>query len=107
MQVAAAESFAGLVEVYRSDPDITAGTGFGSAPGLRVHGRIFAMMPSRDLVVKLPPQRCADLVAAGTGRPFEAGRGRPMREWVAIGVDAIHTWPALVAEALAFVRARP
>ena len=55
-------------------------------------------------MVKLPAERCAALVASGEGRPFESGR-RKMREWVSVGPDREEDWPALVDEALAFVRA--
>jgi YjbR len=96
-------AFAALAERFGGEPDVTHGTGFGSAPGLRAGGKIFAMLPHGELVVKLPPERCAALLAEGSARPFVVGK-RTMREWVVIdGVDAA-AWEALAAEALAFVR---
>jgi hypothetical protein len=85
-----------------SEPGIDEGTGFGTNPGLRVGGKIFAMEVRGKLVVKLPAERCEELVAAGGAEPFVVGR-RQMREWVAVEPGA-HDWPALAREALAFVR---
>jgi hypothetical protein len=99
----APEAFAALTARFIDDPDIDQGTGFGSAPGLRVKGKIFAMLPEDELVVKLPADRCAEIVEAGEGRLFVVGK-RTMREWVAVpGVD-LERWATLAREALAFVR---
>jgi hypothetical protein len=57
-----------------------------------------------ELVVKLPAERCADLVAAGSALPFESGRGRPLRQWVSIPTGDPAEWLALAEEALAFAR---
>jgi TfoX/Sxy family transcriptional regulator of competence genes len=85
------------------EPDVDEGTGFGSNPGLRVGGKIFAMEVDGRLVVKLPAERVAALTEAGGAEPFVIGK-RTMREWVAVEPGA-HDWPALAREALAFVRA--
>ena len=71
---------------------------------MRVGGKIFAMLPYDELVVKLPAERCAAMVEAGEGRPFVSGK-RTMREWVVVeGVD-LDRWADLAADALAHVRA--
>lgn len=95
--------FEAIVEPFSGDPRVTRGTGFGSSPGARVDGRIFAMLVHGELVVKLPRQRVAELVEAGTARWFDAGKGRPMREWASISVAQAGNWPELVVEAYEFV----
>jgi hypothetical protein len=92
-----------VVERFMGDPRVTGGTGFGASLGRRVDGRIFAMLVRDELVVKLPRQRVDALIAAGTARWFDAGKGRPMREWASIGGADAAAWPELVVEAYVFV----
>ena len=99
-------AFAELVERYRGRPGVTTGTGFGASPGLRIAGRIFAMLIQGSLVVKLPAARVDELLTSGVGQPFDAGRGRPMREWVTIPESSLGEWRPLTAEAFAFVSDR-
>ena len=83
------------------------GAGFGRS-ALRYRGKIFAMFVRGALVVKLPADRVAILVAAGHGAHFDANKGTPMREWFATSPDAdpdsATNWSDLAAEALAFAR---
>jgi len=95
--------FEAAVEPFSGDPRVTGGTGFGSSPGRRVDGRIFAMLVRGELVVKVPRQRVDDLIASGSARWFDAGKGRPMREWASITTAGADAWPELVAEAYEFV----
>jgi hypothetical protein len=75
-----------------------------SANGLTTNGKIFAMLTRGDrITVKLPADRCAELVAAGRGVPFEAG-GRQMREWVSLTDPSEKDALALAEEALDFLR---
>ena len=64
------------------------------------------MLSGDRLVVKLPADRVEALIAGGTGMPFDAGKGRPMKEWVAVAADDGTTWATLAHEALHFVRSR-
>jgi TfoX N-terminal domain len=87
-----------------SEPDVTEGTGFGSAPGLRINGKIFAMLVKDELVVKLPKDRVDELVAAGAGTNFDPGHGRLMKEWASVPAESSEDWERLANEALVFVR---
>lgn len=94
-------SFDAIANEFLSEPGVDEGTGFGSNPGLRVGGKIFAMEVDGRLVVKLPAERVTALTEAGA-EPFVVGK-RVMREWVSVAPGA-HDWNALAREALAFVR---
>ena len=96
------EFFAAVAEALLREPDTSAGTGFGSNPGVRVGGRIAAMLVGGRLVVKLPAERCQELVAGGA-EPLSMGR-RTMREWVTLGIEREPEWLPLAREALVFVR---
>jgi hypothetical protein len=82
---------------------VTAGTGFGANAGLRISGKIFAMLVGGELVVKLPKGRVDELVEAGAARHFDAGKGRPMREWASVPASASRRWKGLVEQARVFV----
>jgi hypothetical protein len=99
--------FAQLAPRFLTDPAVTEGTGFGSSPGLRVGGRIFAMLTRGELVVKLPRERVDQLVMSGVGGRFDPGHGRAMREWATISPRYGRDWAQLAAEALEFVRSAP
>ena len=110
----AERSFAQVVEVLGAEPGVTyGGKGFGSR-GLKLDGKLFAMLDTRgELVVKLPRDRVSQLIAAGKGAAFETGGGRVMKEWVALSGAAsgrasasgdATAWTSLVREALRFVR---
>jgi hypothetical protein len=101
------ERFEHLTRRFISEPTITQGTGFGSSPGLRVRGRIFAMLSGDALVVKLPQERVDQLVASRDGTHFDPGHGRVMKEWISVPLDKADEWEALAAEAFAFVERRP
>jgi hypothetical protein len=101
--------YARLVDSWRGRPGVSApdpgpGKGFGAA-ALKVDGRIFAMVTGDRLVVKLPAVRVGALLADGSGAPFDGGKGRPMKEWVAV-VGNDDSWERLAEEAYAFVRRR-
>lgn len=98
------EAFAALAARFEDAHGVERGTGFGTMPGLRVRGKIFAMVFEGRLVLKLPADRVAELSAGEGAAPFEMG-SRRLREWVAVTPGAGHDWLALSREALAFVGA--
>ena len=98
--------FARLVERFSADRSVTPPTTkagkFGSA-ALKVDGKIFAFLSQGELVVKLPRERVDALVESRNGKPFDAHRGKVMKEWVAIPPDRSRSWAKLADEARAFV----
>jgi hypothetical protein len=83
---------------------ITEGKGFGSSGQLKVQGRIFAMLVRGELVLKLPRARVDEMVESGEGTRFDAGKGRPMREWFVLSPTSTRRWLPLAEEALDFVQ---
>ncbi len=81
------------------------GSGFGRS-ALRFRRKIFVMLVRGRLVAKLPATRVSELVAAGHGDHFDAGKGTPMREWLALAPGSALAWPDLAREALAYAQAR-
>jgi hypothetical protein len=95
--------FAPVVAAFARDRAVTyGGKGFGST-GLKVRGKLFAMIASKgQFVVKLPRARVEELVRLHKGKPFDPGHGRLMKEWLAL--DGSHTmWVALAREGRSFV----
>src|SRR5215212_2962433 len=101
----AADLFARLCDEFAGTPGVTVPgsgrPGFGSS-ALKIHSSIFAMLVADRLVVKLPRTRVTELIESGVGEPFDAGKGKPMREWVGLLGDEA-TCRQLVAEAFSFV----
>jgi len=97
-------AFSALVKKLSKERGVTfGGKGFGSS-ALKVDGSIFAMLSSGgQFVVKLPKARVDELVTAGVGERFDAGKGRLMKEWLAVSAPP-RRWLPLAKEALAFVR---
>ncbi len=103
------ERFAAMVAGTAGEPDVQppgsdGGRRFGSDT-LRLGGSIVAMLVQGRVVLKLPRERVEALIADGYGEPFDNGRGRPMREWVALTGDPAGD-VGLLHEALALARSR-
>ncbi len=100
------ERFAAVVDVFRGEPDVGLpgdGKGFGSS-GLRVRGKVFAMLSShQQFVVKLPAERVNALVASGDGERYDPGHGRLMKQWLALKPSSEIAWLLLAREAVAWV----
>ncbi|HJZ75939.1 MAG TPA: hypothetical protein VKE51_29595 [Vicinamibacterales bacterium] len=103
-----------LVQTLKDDPAFTPvirdflasrdsrGRAFGSN-ALKVNGKLFALFTQDTLVVKLPRDRVADLIASKVGKPFDPGHGRLMKEWLTV-TSRRASWSELTRESYAFVR---
>lgn len=99
--------FAPVVDAFVKDRAVTYGNVFASM-GLKVNGKIFAMMSQGRFVLKLPRDRVDELVRGGQGKPFQpgrgSGRGRVMKEWIVVNAPP-GAWADLAKEAHRFVKA--
>lgn len=94
--------FIPVVDAFARDPEVTAGT-MMAAFGLKVNGKIFAMVARGSLVAKLPRARVDERAGAGRGERFDPGHGRLMKEWLSVTDDALD-WLAVAREAHRFVK---
>lgn len=104
------ERYAALVTALVGNPDVTSGLDeptprnrFG-ASGLKIGGKIFAMLVRGKLVVKLPKPRVDALVASGDGERYDPRHdGRLMKEWVTLAPTSQVEWLPLATEAMSYV----
>jgi hypothetical protein len=68
--------------------------------GLTVNGKLFARFVEGTLVVRLPEDRIAELVAAGIGTRCDASR---LRHWLKV-TSSKASWIDLASQARAFAR---
>jgi TfoX/Sxy family transcriptional regulator of competence genes len=92
---------AALAALYEKEPRVTVGKLFASM-GLKVDGKIFAMVVRGNLVVKLPRERVEQLVQSKAGSYFDPGHGRLMKEWITMTAKKPDA-TTLGREAFAFV----
>ena len=92
-----------LTVEFLAKPDVTLERAF-SRISLMVGGKLFASAGHGGLLIKVPAERVAELIANGDGQPFSTGGNRVMREWVV--VSPATDWRALAAESMAFVAAQ-
>ncbi|MGQ0570870.1 MAG: TfoX/Sxy family protein [Armatimonadota bacterium] len=95
--------FKPVSEAFQEDRSVSKAKMFG-AVGLKVAGKVFAMLVKGQLVVKLPNQRVESIVASKKGSYFDPGHGKLMTEWVAVRADRKSAWVKLATEARDFVR---
>lgn len=97
-----AERFGALASVLLDEPGVTLSESRGFArDSLMAGGKLFAAVRGEVLLLKLPVERVAALIASGEGAPFDANKGKPMKEWVLANMTA--DWLTLAREAAAFV----
>ncbi|MET0812296.1 MAG: hypothetical protein ABWY03_04525 [Microbacterium sp.] len=98
----AQQTFDDLAEGFLVRPGVDIGPMFGTE-GLRIRGKVFAfLIPRAGLVLKVPEARADELVDQ-PGVERMVMRDRPMREWIIADHDHHETWPALAAEAFAYL----
>jgi hypothetical protein len=96
-------AFAPVVRAFASDRQVTTGKMMASV-GLKVKGKIFAMMVRGQFVAKLPKGRVDELVQSGLGHYFDPRRdGRLMKEWIVLD-GGTPPWIDVAKEAYRFVR---
>lgn len=95
------QAFDALVQSYKGRRDIAAGKMFASY-GLKVNGKIFAMLYKGSLVVKLPATRADRLASARSGEYFKLGK-KIMKEWVVVHTPPGTGWKKFAEEAREFV----
>ena len=90
-------------ELGAEDPRVVEGTIMQSRC-LRVGKEFLALVDYKGsgLVVKLPRERGAELIAAGAGQPF-APAGKIFKEWLSIPKLDRRRWRALLREGIAHV----
>jgi TfoX/Sxy family transcriptional regulator of competence genes len=96
-------AFARVLDAFSRERGVTTGTMMASV-GLKVDGKIFAMLVRGKLVAKLPKDRVDALVEAGAGKRFDPRHdGRVMKEWIELeGREP--PWIELAREAHRFVK---
>lgn len=95
---AVVEPLAPLVRAFAKDAAVTA----FNATSLCVDRKVFVMVVRERLVLKLPAERVAGLVAQGVGALHDLGNGRLMKDWLALDPAAASQALALAKESRAF-----
>jgi hypothetical protein len=97
------EMYGKLADTLLIQPEVTQlkKKGFGS--GLRIQNKVFAMLVSGKLIVKLPKERVEILILSGEGERYDHGHGRLMKEWLIVESSSLENWMHLVKEAMEYV----
>ena len=95
--------YAVVAKAFARDRQVTTGKVMASV-GLKVKGKILAMLVRGRFVAKLPKARVDELVRSGAGEYFDPrGDGWLMKEWVVLAGTKT-PWIELAREARRFVR---
>lgn len=99
----AAVEYEKLVGQYANDSDIIAGQMFGK-PCLKVSGKAFVAQHKDVVVFKLSgAQHQKAMAVSGAVLWDPSGKGRPMKEWVALPAAASRSFKAFAAAAYEYV----
>jgi hypothetical protein len=92
-----------LVEKLANGESIVAAQMFGKAC-LKVNGKAFLAQHKETIIFKLAdPEHSKALAMAGAALWDPSGKGRPMKEWVALPIGTSKLFSSLAAAALAYV----
>jgi hypothetical protein len=95
-----------LVQQLADGDDIVAGQMFGK-PCLKVGGKAFVAHQRDVIAFKLEGARHAEALGiAGAALWDPSGKGRPMKEWVALPAAASKTFKTFAQAALDYVRSK-
>lgn len=94
--------FVPVAAAFAGDGQVSLGKMFGSM-GLKVNGKVFAMVVKGTLVTKLPKDRVDAIVNSNKGAYFDPGHGKLMKQWVAVSPGKA-PWVELAKEAYRFVK---
>ena len=70
---------------------------------MKIKGKIFAFYWKGRMVLKMPADRVAKIIASKKGIYFDPGHGRTSKEWIAVAPSTKSRWLGLAREAKAFV----
>ena len=95
--------FDDMLHAFQDDPTVAASDrrGFARA-SLMKNGKMFVSVRGDRMLAKLPADRVAAIIAAGHGLPFDANKGKPLKEWVIVTAPDLD-WIALARESARFV----
>lgn len=99
----AAGAWQTLVTRFAGQDGVDAGQMFGK-PCLKIHGKAFAAQHKETVVFKLAGVEHAQAIALDGAVLWDpSGKGRPMKEWVALTVVHARRFDTLADAALAYV----
>ena len=78
-----ANSFKAIETEFSAKSGVETGRMFGSE-GLKIGGKVFAMLVKDSLVVKVPVSRANELLSSKLVKLFDPGHGRLMKEWIVL-----------------------
>ncbi|HSI36147.1 MAG TPA: hypothetical protein VK986_21365 [Tepidisphaeraceae bacterium] len=101
----AIEAFDKLVRALSKEDGVTSGQMFGKAC-LKVNGKAFIAQHHDAVIFKLNGESHGKAVRLSDAVLWDpSGKGRPMKEWVALGPDHVKEFLALTKAALKYVGA--
>jgi hypothetical protein len=99
----AASEYEKLATALASQPEVTVGQMFGK-PCLKVGGKAFASLHHDKVVFKLNGEEHKSALSSKHAELWDpSGKGRPMKEWVALPAAEAKHFKAFAAAALSYV----